>query len=177
LRLKAIEGIETPTVLDAFSANGDLWNAIRSISDKTFRVVRIEKNKGMKGFYLQGDNLKWMAGMDLNKFNVIDLDAFGNCYHQLQEMKRQKYSGVVICTWITSVMSPTNSEVMNEIGITDDILKACPSICAELSREAIFSYIKNVIGVYEIYEVIQEEKNKKKQGFERLYFSFQMTTL
>lgn len=176
LRIDALAGIETPVILDAFSADGDLWRTITASIERPSKVVRIEKEKGRRGFYLQGDNLKWMRGMDLSVFDIIDLDAYGNCYWQIEELKRQGYCGTVICTWIVSIMSPTLMEVMRVIGMGPEMLKAAPTLCAELSPEAVFAYIEKT-GVNQIKQVRQSEGDQKKRGFQRLYFSFKMNTL
>ena len=67
-------------VLDCYTGTGKIWRTIKQKTKKKIIVLGLElKNQG--GVYLQGDNRKFLGSMDLRKFNVIDLDAYGVPYH------------------------------------------------------------------------------------------------
>lgn len=170
LRLEAIEGLVNPLILDAFSANGDLW---RGIAHNTpVRTVRIEKEAGMKGVYLKGDNLKWMRSMDLSKFDVIDLDAYGSPHLQLDEVFRQRFTGRVVCTWIVGMAGHAH-DVSMSIGLTKEMLQQCPTLTRQLAHEILLAWLY-MKGIREIRLAETYETNK---GFARYYFWFQMPKL
>lgn len=59
LRLRFLpEGQDPVRVLDCFSADGKLWEAIKARTQQRIQVLRIEKLPDKKGIYLKGDNLK-----------------------------------------------------------------------------------------------------------------------
>lgn len=170
LRVEALEGMDTPNVLDAFSANGDLWRNVAKAHPCL--VTRIEKEKGRKGIYLKGDNVKWMAAMDLTKFDVIDLDAYGSPLLNIEEVFKQRFKGTVIVTWIFG-MAGTNRQIYEAIGISEQMVAMAPTMFADLSMDAVFSYLEKK-GIQRLRMVKDTEK---KKGFQRLYFSFKMPFL
>lgn len=104
LRLQAISGMESVRVLDCFAGTGKIWKAVKRKSSAKIFVLGIEKERGKNIDALPGSNLKYLASMNLSRFDVIDLDAYGIPYDQLSLLFRRGYSGRVIVTAIQSGM-------------------------------------------------------------------------
>jgi hypothetical protein len=66
-------GDEPINVLDCYAGEGTIWRNIKRLAQpRTFRVLPIDTRKDI-GFHLPGDNLGFLASLDLTKFHVIDL--------------------------------------------------------------------------------------------------------
>jgi len=79
LRIDAVDltGREDCRVLDCFAGTGALWRAVRQ-ERPLIDVDHIEIDRAVAvGGAMIGDNLNVMAGLDLDVYDVIDLDAFG----------------------------------------------------------------------------------------------------
>lgn len=116
------------TVMDAFSADGKIWEEIKKRTKLDISILRIEKKKDKKGLYLQGDNQKYLAGMDLNRFDIIDVDAFGVPYKQLKILFQKKYQGIVFVTFIQSLFGGLPYEMLADIGYPIKMIRKCPAI-------------------------------------------------
>lgn len=103
-------------ILDAFAGDGLLWSEIQRKTSKNIEILRIEKKKNSLGIYLIGDNIKFIRGMDLARFDIIDLDAYGSPYRQLNEIFKQNYKGIIHCTFIQTIMGVLNKKMLIEIG-------------------------------------------------------------
>ncbi|OHB75590.1 MAG: hypothetical protein A2Z25_14585 [Planctomycetes bacterium RBG_16_55_9] len=98
LRKKFLPESKTIHVLDCFYGSGRLWNTIQSeTEDKKILVTGIDK-KRLPGI-LCGDNRKFLQVLNLSEYEVIDLDAYGNTFDQIEILLKRKYSGVVFFTW------------------------------------------------------------------------------
>lgn len=170
MRLHALDGLEMPSILDAYAANGAIWDEINR--SHPCHVTRIEKNARSKGIYLKGDNVRWMASIDLNRYDVIDLDAYGSPINTLDEVFRQGYTGTVVVTWIASI-SGTTRRLYQAIGISREILEATPTIVRSLTRDCIYTYLfqKGIKRLNIINNIVQNDM------FQKFYFSFKMPNL
>lgn len=118
LRIETVNNINKNeiNVLDAFSGDGLIWNRVKSITDKKINVLRIDEKQDKKGIYLKGNNLKFINRLDLQFFDIIDLDAYGSPYNQLKLIFKKKYKGIVHCTFIQSGMGRIDNGLLLEIG-------------------------------------------------------------
>ena len=119
---------EQPTVLDCYSGARLIWSAVQELSGKPIKYIGIDKVDYGDGFYLDGDNLGYLRGMDLTRFNVIDLDAWGVPYEQLKTLFDRGYKGRVFVTFIQLVFGKMNKGLMAEIGFTAAMYETCPTI-------------------------------------------------
>lgn len=116
-------------VIDAFSADGKIWEEIKSRCPETkIDVLRIEKRNGRKRIYLKGNNVKFLKAIPLMEFDVIDLDAYGVPFDQLKVLFEKNYKGVVFVTFIQSVMGALPKKFMEELGFTEEMLAKCKTI-------------------------------------------------
>ena len=128
LRLDHLPNKEKISVLDCYSGNGYIWGSVRKKTSKQIALVRLEKEAGRSGFYLKGENTKYMAAMDLSAYDVIDLDAFGVPFDQLEILFRQNYRGVVFVTFIQSGMGNLPRKMLGVLGYTPEMVKKCPTL-------------------------------------------------
>lgn len=100
LREKLINDIKWDIfVLDCYWWEWVIWSNIW----QKRKVVRIwiDKKKYNNWHNLIWDNLKVLPTLDLNKFNVIDLDAYWYPDRQLELVINKWYKWIVFCTFIS----------------------------------------------------------------------------
>jgi hypothetical protein len=95
-------GRETVRVLDCFGGEGVVWAAV-SEACPDVRILRtgIErvKGKGDPNRTLYGDNLQWLPQIDLNEFDVVDLDAYGWPCRQV-DMVQERFPSMPMFTTV-----------------------------------------------------------------------------
>jgi len=127
LRAEHLPAGHTITVLDCFAGSGRIWRAVkRRHPKKDIRILAMDKKN--IGFHLPGDNLAWLKSMDLSKFNVIDLDAYGVPYEQLKIILDRGYKGIVFVTFIQSVFVKMPSGLLHDVGFTDAMIDKAPAL-------------------------------------------------
>lgn len=120
IRLEAIEalGLTDMYVLDAFAGKGLVWKEIqRQRPDLKIRTLGIEKRKYINPDCIMGDNRKAMKGMDLRVFDLIDLDAFGCPWEQLQICADLAPEVPVVLTHIGVDLGPVPKGLLLAVGI------------------------------------------------------------
>jgi hypothetical protein len=126
LRLNHMPDKKEIKVLDCFTGKQLIWNEIKKQTDKKIFVIGIDKDKTKKG--LRGDNLKYIKGMDLNKYDIIDLDAYGIPYKQLKEIFRKNYKGKIFITFIQSMFGQLPKDMLKEMGYPKTMIRKCPTL-------------------------------------------------
>jgi len=139
LREKVVRKSNAKKVLDAYAGSGTLWNEIKLNHD--IDVVSIEKEKGKNIYALQGDNLKYLPTLDLNSFDVIDLDAYGVPYEQLEILFDRNYKGYVIVTSIQSNMGRLPNGILWSCGYTNEMIKKIPTLFTQKGFDKIKNYL------------------------------------
>jgi len=114
-------------VLDCFAGKGKIWKNVVSLVDKKIKRLPIEFKDGV-GFHLPGNNMAWMGTIDLTKFDVIDLDAYGVPYEQLKAVFESGYSGAVFVTFIQSLFGVMPRGLMESVGVSGKMLEKCPTL-------------------------------------------------
>lgn len=141
LRLAHLPKKDTVKILDCYSADGSLWREIQGRTEQKLQVLRIEKEKGKKGTYLPGDNLKYLSAFDLDAFDVIDLDAFGVPYFQLKILFERGYGGHVYVTFIQSMFGRLPPPMLEEIGFTAAMVEKAPILFSKGGRSRLLQYL------------------------------------
>lgn len=116
------------SVLDCYGGARLIWKAIEQQIKRPVRYISIDKIDYGVGFYLDGDNLGYLRGLDLARFNVIDLDAWGVPYAQLKTLFEREYKGRVFVTFIQSLYGTIPHGLLEDIGFSSDMFRACPTI-------------------------------------------------
>lgn len=119
---------ELPIVLDCYGGEGLIWKGVEQKTGKKINRIGIDKNNYEVGFYLPGDNLSYLETINLNKFNIIDLDAYGIPYKQLKILFKRKYKGIVFLTFIQSLYGQLPYGLLKDIGFTEEMITIIPTL-------------------------------------------------
>lgn len=163
LRINSIEHLKGQIkVLELFGGEGILWNEVKKLTGKDILILGIDKNK-YKRVQLQGDNLKFIDSLNLQEFDVIDADAWGSPFYQVEKIFSKNYKGIVHCTFIQTMMGGLSKEMLLRLGYTETMLSKIKSVFNKNGIEKFKNYLAQN-GVTEINIVTD---NKKKY----LYFN------
>jgi len=158
LRINSIEHLKGQIkVLELFGGEGILWNEVKKITGKDILVLGIDKNK-YKRVQLQGDNLKFIDSLNLNEFDVIDADAWGSPFYQVDKIFSQNYKGVVHCTFIQTMMGGLSKEMLLRLGYTENMLSKVKSLFNKNGISKFKNYLARK-GIKEIFIVTEKKKN------------------
>lgn len=166
LRIESLKLISKKeiNVLDAFGGDGIVWNEVKKrMPGITIKVLRIDKKADKKGLYLKGDNIKYLKSdkFDLQLFDIIDLDAYGSPFNQLEIVFKRKYTGIVHCTYIQSGMGNINKALLQKIGYTDKMLEKAPTLFTRQPFKKMLSYLS----VNKVKEIFNYQVNDRKNYF------------
>ena len=141
LRIQSLPEKENIFVLDCYSGKGIIWKEVKKQTGLNITVVSIEKEAGKNKTALQGSNLKYLNVLDLSKFDIIDLDAYGIPYNQLKIIFQRKYKGIVHVTAIQSGMGQLPKGLIKEIGYTEQMMSKINSIFNRQGIEKLKNYL------------------------------------
>lgn len=164
VRLDALNAISKKRirVLDAFGGDGVVWREVKKSSEKEISILRIEKRKEMSGAYLIGDNMKFLAGMDLKAFDLIDLDAYGVPADQLQTVLESGYCGIIVVTFIQTMMGNLPDSLLLDCGYTKEMISKARTLFTQDGMGKMESWLAKR-GISAIRGVFVE--NQKKRYF------------
>ncbi len=103
LRVAHLPDREVLRVMDCYAGSGVVWSAVKKLTGRRIAVLPIDISADVDGFHLAGDNKQYLETMDLSRFDVIDLDAYGVPYDQLKIVLDRGFHGTVFVTFIQSV--------------------------------------------------------------------------
>lgn len=157
LRLESLPEKKEVKVLEAFGGEGVLWNEVKKRTDKKIKILSIDANK-YKRVQLQGDNIKFLNAFDLNEFDIIDLDAWGSPFKQLQIIFSKKYKGIVHCTFIQTMKGGINKELLYANGYTKNMAEKIPSLFGRNGVDKLMNYLYKK-GVRSVKIISEKRKN------------------
>ena len=141
LRLESLPKKEVVRVLECFAGDGVIWKAVKQQTKQPIRILRIDEKTDKKGIYLKGNNLKFMMSMDLAAFDIIDLDAYGSPFKQLEILFQQRYKGIVHVTNCKQGNARIHYALLKELGYTESMIKKCPSLFEKKQNDTIFKWL------------------------------------
>jgi hypothetical protein len=141
LRIDSLPGKNEIFVLDCFSGTGRIWNEVKERTQKNINTLSIEKESGKNKTALVGSNLKYLNVLDLNKFDIIDLDAYGIPYAQLNIIFKRKYKGIIHVTAIQSGMGQLPKGMIQELGYSKEMIMKIHSIFNTKGIEKLKNYL------------------------------------
>lgn len=152
LRIQSLPEKEIVHVLDCYAGKGIIWNEIKRITQRNIIIVSIEKESGKNKTALQGSNLKYLNVLDLSKYDIIDLDAYGIPYAQLKIILQRKYRGIIHVTAIQSGMGQLPKGLIKELGYTEQMTKKISSIFNKKGIDKLKNFlylhgVKNITGI------------------------------
>ena len=164
LRLLALPDKKPINVLDCFAGNSYLWKKVKDLrKDLTINVLGIDRKK-IDIAVLRGDNRRYLGGMDLNRFDLIDLDAYGIPFEQLDCLFKRKFKGTVVLTYIQSLYGALPMKLLKRLGYTRGMIKKCPTL-----------FYRNGLGKLEEYLAKNGVKKIRLISIRRKhYLSFEM---
>jgi hypothetical protein len=163
LRLDNLPDKKKIRVLDCYCGNRKIWNYIKHIRPNIeFEVVGIDVKKDRDGIYLVGDNVKFIKAMDLSRFDIIDLDAYGVPFHQLEAIfKNPKAAGkTVFVTFIQTLYGCLHRGLLDAIGFKKSMVEKIPAIFNKNGIEKLCTYLQ-IRGVkkVQLYSDASRKKN------------------
>lgn len=158
LRADYLPNKKNISVLDCYSGNGTIWTIIKSrFPDRTFEIVRLEKKITADGIYLNVDNEKYLASIELNDFDIIDLDAYGVPYKQLKILFQKGYKGIVFVTFIQSGMGRLPNGLLYDLGYSKQMVKKIPTLFSKNGLEKFKNFLwLNGIKRINYYQVLRK---------------------
>lgn len=169
LRIESLPKKDVVYVLECFAGDGLIWKEVKRITKRNIKILRIDQKEDKKGIYLKGDNLKFLQSMDLSRFDVVDLDAYGECFRQMEIIFAKKFSGIVHVTYTKHNMARINYTLLTSLGYSRKMIDKAPTLFAKNLETVLEQYlakkgIKKITG----YFFNQSHFGKK------MYFYFKM---
>lgn len=140
-------------VLEAYAGDGVIWKKVQEQSDKIINILKIEMKDNKKGVYLKGSNEKFLPLFDFSNYDVIDLDAYGVPFNQLEAVFLKKFNGIVHCTYIQSGMGGLPHGMLIKLGFPKQMIKKCGTLFSKNGMQKMKDYlwlnnVKNITGYY-----------------------------
>ena len=159
VRREAIAALTDVRVLDCFAGNNVLWKEI-----KPDYYLGLEKVKGKGSRNIHGDNLRLIPSLDLSRYNVIDLDAYGIPGAQLIALLRNKTlpdNVVVVYTGITNAVSGGQKKMIQAAGVPYEAYRKCPTLWNKKMLDLWYFFLFK-IGVEKVNRVVVKENSYEK---------------
>lgn len=154
------------SVLDCFAGKGLVWRAVRELTGREITTLPIDiRDTG--GFRLPGDNRTYLETIDLGRFNVVDIDAYGAPYDQLKIIFDRKYQGVVFVTFTRGKYVSANRSLLVDIGFTRTMIKRCPTLFGKKG----WAYFKQCLALRGVRQIYHRSKVSK---VDKHYLAFRL---
>lgn len=144
-------------VLDAFGGKGVVWAAVQERSGMKVDRVSIDLRKDMQQFHLHGDNLKVIPSIDVNGFDVVDLDAYGVPCAQIELLAKAAFTGVVFVTCIQTAQGTIPKALLDRICIPSAVSKLAPTLVARRGWE----YFKEWLATIGVFQIVHRSNSRK----------------
>jgi hypothetical protein len=148
-------------VLDCFAGKGTIWRAVQLVTGREINTLPIDTTNSDGFFYLPGDNRSFLSIIDLSRFNVVDLDAYGIPYDQLKILFDRGYKGCVFVTFIQSLYGQMNMGLLSDLGFSEEMVKNIPT----LFRKSGWSYFCEWLALHGV-------KTIRVRGHQRKHYLF-----
>jgi len=142
LRLSMLPNGKRLVVLDAFHGRGTIWKNIESKYEGSIKITKIDIEQKENNFVFIGENKKFLSSLPLEKYDVIDLDAYGIPYEQLKIIFKRKFKGLVFVTFIQSVMGRLQDDFLIDLGYAKTMIKKCPSLFCKNGQEKFLNWLQ-----------------------------------
>lgn len=142
LRLKNLPNKEKIYVLDLFHGDGTIWESIKRITKKNIIVHGIDIKIYEDSFALIGDNLKTLESLNLNKYDIIDVDAYGEPVDLLKIIfSKLENPTQLFITFIQSQFGRLPNKLLLENSIDPNIYTKCQTLFNKHGKELFFYFL------------------------------------
>jgi len=128
LRREAIGELKEVRVLDAFAGRGLIWKEVKRLMPGLKITVDSIEKIDRPGFYMKGNNIRYLAALDLARYDIIDLDAYSAPIDQLEIIfSRRKASGkrvIIVFTFIMMGLRTLPSKMLARLGLSTKMIWA-----------------------------------------------------
>ena len=108
-------------VLDCYHGHGVIWEAIKKQSGRDIKVDGIEKEKSKGTAIYRGECNKWLKSIDLTKYHIVDLDAYGIPVTEIITVLSRGFVGHLCVTLIQSQHGRLPHILNRSVGISRTI--------------------------------------------------------
>lgn len=131
------------TVLDCYHGTGSIWRNVQRNTDKRLTVHGIDiQDYGGADVALIGDNLKVFDSLDLERYDVIDLDAYGIPVKQfLAVWPRLRPGTILFYTFIHSMLGKLGSTMLGQLGYSPAMLAKCQTLFCRDAHEKFLRFM------------------------------------
>jgi len=129
-------------VLDAYGGHGVVWQEVARQSKRT-NIYRVGIDKEKRAGCVRGDNRKWLRGMTLSLFDVIDLNAYGVPFDQVEILFKRKFKGVVFFTFIQCSLGIIPSALIRANGISHKAQRKVPTLFGQIGWQLWLDWLAN----------------------------------
>lgn len=151
LRLKHLPRNDIVSVLDCFHATGSIWNEVRKWSDKKIRVDGIDVKHNRRRGTLRGLSEKFLSSLDLTRYDIIDLDAYGWPVEQLELLFKSGWKGHVFVTMCHPNIGITIPDiVLRASGYSKNMSRKAPALFGTKHLEKLLNYLAHN-GIEEVW--------------------------
>jgi len=158
LRIESLPDKQNIKVLECFSGDSKMWNSVIKKTDKKIQILRIDQKPDKNSIYLKGDNIKFLGLMSLDNYDIIDLDAYGIPFKQLEIIFKKDYRGIVHVTCIQSIFGRINNNLLINLGYTKKMINKIPTIFMKNGALKLKKWLaKN--GISKIRHITKNRKN------------------
>lgn len=162
LRMNHLPGKPVIKVLDAFHGKGEIWKYIAARVNNKIEVTGIDKKSISDEFILFGDNKKFFPSISLEHYDVIDLDAYGVPFDQLEYIfdygRRKRIHHKIFLTFIQSVYGRLPLGLLRKLGYSEKMVKKCQSLFDRNGIEKLKGYLA-LMGIERVFIKSQGKKH------------------
>lgn len=164
LRINTLPEKKELTVLDCYADSSLIWKSISKKINKKINIAGIDKKQYGKVLNLKGDNLKFLSCLDLTRFDIIDLDAYGSPYKQLKIIFNKNFNGIIYITFIQSDYGKLNKRMLIDLGYTKGMIDKCPTLFDKNGFSKFKNWLANE-GIKKIKSISIGRKNYITMGY------------
>lgn len=157
LRLSFLPDKKEINVLDIFGGYGKIWDTVKAMSGKIINVDRIEKREECGAHNMIGDNMKYLPVIDIHNYDIIDVDAYGIPFYQIDNILNRGYRGEIFVTYIQTMNGSLPKIMLNKLGYTNNMIQKSKTI---FNKNGI-DKLKKVLSLYGICNIFYVQRGRK----------------
>lgn len=141
LRLLRTPLEEKLRVLDVYHGTGAIWHNVNLHYQGKIQVDGLDI-EDKNSFALIGDNEKVLPVLDMSKYDVIDVDAYGVPFTVLREIfTASDVDALIFYTFCQTHLRMMPKGLLAEIGISESMFDKCPSFVSKHGHDKFLSWL------------------------------------